>query len=68
MKGNCETCRHWDTVISTRENWGECKLASSYRDNPQHDESLAVAWSLSGDETGLATHATFGCVQWEGKA
>ena len=68
MKGNCETCRHWETLTSTRENWGDCEHASAYRTNPIHGESLAVAWSYGGDEAGLYTHATFGCVQWEGKA
>ena len=66
MKGNCETCRWWEGPLA--ENWGECELATYYRDNPRHGESLAVAWGYGCDEMGLATHATFGCVQWEGKA
>ena len=34
-------------------------------------ETLAYAWTdgiIAGFIAGLATHATFGCIQWEGKA
>jgi len=60
MKGNCETCKWWR---HPREEWGTCD-----RNVWDNKETLAYAEDGRGDAAYLDTHATFGCVQWEGKA
>ena len=66
MKGNCETCRFWEH-LDWPEKWGGCDMTDSKYGDAVKSETLAHAWT-DGIIAGLATHATFGCVQWEGKA
>ena len=66
MEGNCETCRWW--ACSTKENLGDCEKMASRNGKPIHPPSLAVAVVREEWYAWAETHATFGCVQWEGKA
>jgi len=69
MKKNCETCRYWNHPPCTKESWGTCVLASGHNGGATFTFSLAYAFAprIPGD-VALITRATFGCVQWEGKA
>jgi len=48
MKGNCETCRHWETLTSTRENWATVNT-------PQHTAQIPFTvnrWPWHGATAG----------------
>ena len=66
MKRNCETCRHWYSS-DWAENWGGCEMADNTHGDADHPQTLAYALGCAEAVITLATHATFGCVQWEVK-
>jgi len=67
MKGNCETCRHWEGAGWLVENWGVCAMSRTLDGEKLKPKSLAYATAMFGESGVLRTHVTFGCIQWEPK-
>lgn len=65
--GRCASCTWWDAWDGTagdERKWGDCELAASFRNEPDHTEALLMATSAgAGEIASLRTRAEFGCVQ-----
>ena len=68
-QGSCGSCKFWELQESLRPTaqWAECHLAMASNGKPEHEKTLAYASDAEGWAAMLATHRTFGCVQYQVK-
>lgn len=65
----CTTCSNW-LELDEGSRWGECLIAGTKDDEPQHKDTKAHVFidiHFKGYAE-LLTRFDFGCVQWEGSS
>jgi len=73
-EGECLTCRWWRNPVERYPaDWGHCDMAWAESGkgpallnglSPMEPTTLAMGFDGEQYMAGLATHETFGCVQW----
>jgi hypothetical protein len=67
MTGLCRDCSFWEQEsFPIKPAFGRCALSGTSDGEPVEERSLAFARDSEGWAAYLATHETFGCVQFEG--